>query len=1099
MSNYVTRLAFVLFLTVAACASAESSVDPLQAGFVEPPPSAWPRTWWHWTKGAITKTGITKDLEWMKRSGMAGFQLADVNFGGGQSIEPTVDFGSTEWLEALQHAASEADRLGLEMAVFSSPGWSMTGGPWVKPEQAMKKLVWSETRVAGPSKDPIQLATPPDKEGPFLDFAAGRSPSVFYRDAKVLAFRTPEAELRGHLIPVVAQSSEGEINGDLLYDGKLAGSVELAAAKDAGETWIEYQFDAPVTVRAITIAGRQGIPCGRITASDDGMDYRTVVSLPGSQLYRQARVRTFAIPATTARFYRLELTGAPLRPAETMSETAPEPAESYSLVEWRLEGGARIHRWEEKAGFGHLFEYETVSSPAVTSAATLPSGQVLDLTDQLDAAGRLHWEAPSGEWTVLRFGYSLTGARNRPATPAGHGYEVDKLSRKHTRAYFDAYSGMLSRATGELYGKSLRYWIVDSWEAGTQNWTDRMIAEFAERRGYDPTPYLPALAGRVVGDAQTSDRFLWDFRRTLADMFADNHYGELHERLADSGLGLYAEAAGVSLEIPEDTLLNKSKVDIPMGEFWFRDLHPRLMYLQDVRGAASAAHVYGKPLVAAEAFTGGGYESPFSLKKVGDYWLAQGLNRLVYHTSAHQPTDELPGNTMVGTHLHRHITWAEHVSALNTYFARICFLLQQGKPIVDVAYLLEEGAPSTPPIWADGDRHELPEGYKHDYINADVLLNRLEVDRLGRLVLPDGMAYQLLVLPESRRMRPELLAKLLDLVQSGATILGPRPRHSPSLMGQPESDSRVTELAEEIWGDLNGATRTVRTVGKGMVVWGRTVTGTLNRMELVEDLTWSGPLDTQIAWTHRRTGEADTYYLSNLTSQPASIQARFRVNNGGAELWRPDTGKVSACPVKSVAQLSEVNIQLAGNETLFVVFRDSAQEQPTAGVSRSKIVLAELTEPWSVTFPKELGAPSRIQLEMLKPLSEHENSGVKYFSGTATYAVNIEAEEAWLTPGRQLELDLGDVRDLSEVTLNGAALGLRWKPPYTYDVTDRLQAGTNRLEVKVINQWTNRIVGDLAKPEEEAVLPAVRSATRFRSPELKKSGLLGPVTILAVE
>ena len=328
--------------------------------------------------------------------------------------------------------------------------------------------------------------------------------------------------------------------------------------------------------------------------------------------------------------------------------------------------------------------------------------EVIDLTSKMKPDGTLEWDAPAGTWTVLRLGYSLTGAKNRPATPAGSGFEADKLSREHMEAYYHGYFDPLRKALGPLFGKSLRYVMMDSWEAGTNNWTERMIEEFTKRRGYSPVPYLPALTGKVVDTAEVSDRFTWDFRRTLADMWADNHYGTMADLLRKDGIGIYGEAAGVSLEMPEDTLLNKSKLEIPAGEFWVRDLHPRLMYLQDVRGAASASHVYGKKLTATESFTGGGYESPFTLKKVGDYWFAQGTNRLVFHTSAHQPLDTKPGNTMVGTHVNRNITWAELAAPFMTYLARASYMLQQGLFVADFAYLLNEGAPSTPPIWGPG-------------------------------------------------------------------------------------------------------------------------------------------------------------------------------------------------------------------------------------------------------------------------------------------------------------------------------------------------------------------------------------------------------------
>jgi hypothetical protein len=576
----------------------------------------------------------------------------------------------------------------------------------------------------------------------------------------------------------------------------------------------KYEFAQPFTARAISIAGRGGIPVGRILASDNGVDFRTLVTLPGAQLYRGGLARTFAFAETTAKFYRIELTAAPLTPAIVMSQAPSAPAKEYALLEAVLHSGARVHRWEEKAGFSFLFEYESVPTPATPASSIIQQSDIVDLTGKMNKDGSLNWNVPAGNWTIMRMGYSLTGSKNRPAVPSGLGYEVDKLSAKHTESYLRSYTDPLAQSLGPLYARSLRYVLLDSWEAGMQNWTEEMLSEFRRRRGYDPTQYLPALAGRVVISAEVSDRFLWDFRRTLADMFADNHYKVATEFLRQQGIGTYSEAAGVSLEIPEDTLLNKKHLDIPMGEFWQRDLHPSAMYYQDVRGAASASHVYGKTLVATESFTGGGYESPYSLKKIVDYWFAQGVNRIIFHTSAHQPLDTRPGNTMVGTHINRNITWAEHAPPFMTYLARNCFMLQQGKFVADLAYLLNEGAPSTMPFWGAGLQPAPPEGFDYDYVNTDVVLNRMSVNAEGRIVLPDGMSYSVLVLPEVDRMTLPVLRKIRELVKDGATVLGPKPLRSPSLAGYP-SDREVQALAAELWGDLDGVSRTRRSYGKG--------------------------------------------------------------------------------------------------------------------------------------------------------------------------------------------------------------------------------------------------------------------------------------------
>jgi len=759
----------ILFLSGTLLISAQNKTNSLDEGFKNPPESAKPRTWWHWTNSNITKEGITKDLEWMKRVGIGGMQLADVASGQGQVVEKKIYFRSPEWLDAVRHAAAEADRLNLEMTIFSSAGWSLTGGPWVKPEQAMKKLVWSEINVKGPVNYTGKLPSPPSVEGPIRNLSRGArvldSDPRFYKDCIVLAFPTSLNETENDKVVPVVTTGAGVSNPEALLDDDLNTSLTIRSGKDKKMVWIQFSFEKPFTARALTMANRAGIPVGKLIVSSDGNDFRTVAVLPGAQLYRAGKVETVSFPEVSAKYYRLEFTGAPMKPAEVMAETSTLPDSVYTFSEIKLHSGARINRWEDKAGFYHLFNYEPVESPEVPSSSAIDPATVIDLTSKMLPDGSIGWKVPAGNWTIMRFGYSLTGSKNRPAVPAGSGYEVDKLSRDYTEAYIKEYTAPIAAALGSLYGKSLQAVMLDSWEAGMQNWTDNMLSEFKNRRGYDLTPFLPCLSGYVVGNSEISDRVLWDFRRTLADMFAENHYAVLTEFLNRQGIKTYGEASGVSLEILEDALLCKKYVDIPMGEFWYRALHPELMYYQDVRGAASASHIYGKSLVAAESFTGGGFESPYTLKKIGDYWFAQGINRFVFHTSAHQPLDTKPGNTMVGTHINRNITWAEEAAPFMTYLARNSYMLQQGKYVADLVYLLDEGAPSTMPIWGPGLNPAPPEGYDYDYINADALINRISVSPDGRLILPDGMSYALLVLPNSDRMTLPVLKKINELVK----------------------------------------------------------------------------------------------------------------------------------------------------------------------------------------------------------------------------------------------------------------------------------------------------------------------------------------------
>ena len=469
----------------------------------------------------------------------------------------------------------------------------------------------------------------------------------------------------------------------------------------------------------------------------------------------------------------------------------------------------------------------------------------------------------------------------------------------------------------------------------------------------------------------------------------------------------YAEASGVALEIPEDTLLNKSKVDIPMGEFWVHALHPESMYYVDVRGAASAAHVYGKPIVATESFTGGGYESPFTLKKVADYWFAQGVNRLVFHTSAQQPLDTKPGNTMVGTHINRNITWAEMANPFMTYVARVSYMLQQGQFVADLAYLLPEGAPSTMPFWGAGLQPELPKGYDYDFVNTDVLLNRMSVGADGRLVLQDGMSYRVLVLPPTELMTPAVLRKVHELVDAGATVVGQQAVRSPSLVGYPKADDEVKALSADLWGGLDGVTNTQHPFGKGIVVWGLPLQDALAMVKAAPDFESSSTLDGSVVWIHRHLADADVYFVSNQKDAAQDVEARFRVSGKEAEIWHPASGALDEASFAIADGRTTVPLHLDERESLFVVFRNAAAVPKRVIAEPVVKTLATVSGPWEITFPPNLGAPASVRMEKLASWTDSSEEGVKYFSGTATYTKTVQAPASWFAAGSRVVLDLG--------------------------------------------------------------------------------------------
>jgi hypothetical protein len=576
-------------------------------------------------------------------------------------------------------------------------------------------------------------------------------------------------------------------------------------------------------------------------------------------------------------------------------------------------------------------------------------------------------------------------------------------------------------------------------------------------------------------------------------MFAENHYKAITEYLHNQGIKTYGEASGVSLEILEDALLCKKYVDIPMGEFWRGVMHPDLMYYQDVRGAASAAHIYGKNIVAAESFTGGGFESPYTLKKIGDYWFTQGINRIIFHTSAHQPLDTKPGNTMVGTHINRNITWAEQAEPFMKYLARNSFMLQQGRFVADLVYLINEGAPSTMPIWGSGLSPALPEGFDYDYTNADALLNLMTVSGNGRLILPGGMSYEVLVLPNTDRMTLPVLRKLYSLVSAGATVTGIRPVATPGLSGYPGSNKEFDELVFALWGDLDGISRTTRSFGKGKIIWGMPLSVILSNKGVSRDVE-SNPGSDKISWIHRRTDNAEVYFIVNRVDTTMDLSMTFRTTGREVELWDPSTGVIMPSSYSFSRGRTIVPLHLGNKESIYIIFRNSTEVRSRTVPSVQPVLLTTLAGPWEISFPAGMGAPEKVEQPGLESWTASPVEGIKYFSGTAAYKKSFIAPKSWFTGGTKIILDLGKVCDIAEVYVNNQPAGILWNSPFRTDITGMLNKGTNLLEIKITNEWTNRLAGDQSADPANKILKSPLRVFGGRS--LNDSGLLGPVTIL---
>lgn len=1118
---------FLLLIVMAGCKG--PSVDngaSLEKGFRNPPEAAKPRVWWHWMSGNITKNGIRADLEWMHRVGIGGFQNFDAALMTPQIVEKRLVYMTPEWKDAFLFTTKLADSLGLEMAIAGSPGWSESGGPWVKPEQAMKKFVWSETRIEGGNPFSGVLPKPPSETGPFQNISMTESFSLsgteaaplpeFYADAAVVAFRLANTDLSMAELQPKVTSSGGKFDLTLLTDGDLATTSMLPYTKPGEKAWIQFEFARPEIMKALTIlgggyAGMFGFgadPDNRtLEASDDGKTFIKVIDIPKGGVDQ----RTLSFNTVTARYFRFTWkTPEPQPPVNIgamfgfgggggMMPKGPTGVKIAELVLYRV---PRVNRFEEKAAFAAASDLYSAPTPGIKPEEAIQKADVIDLTPKMKSDGTLEWTPPAGKWIVLRLGYSLTGHKNSPASPEATGLEVDKLNADHVKAYFTNYLDQYKDATGGLMGqKGLQYMITDSWEAGVQNWTDNMMAEFTKRRGYEILQWLPVLTGHIVESSEASDRFLWDFRKTIGDLTVENHYDQLTDILKERNMARYTESHESGRALIADGMEVKRNAAVPMSATWTpggldRGTEVATRYKADVRESASVAHIYGQNLVAAESMTAIGSAwawSPELLKPTADMELANGLNRFVIHTSVHQPVnDKIPGLGLgpFGQWFTRHETWAEQAGPWMTYLARSSYMMQQGKFIADVLYFYGEDNNITALF---GDKlPDIPEGYSYDFVNSDALANLLAVTK-GKITTLSGMSYSLLALDtNSRQMTLPVLRKIRDLVNSGAIVVGGKPVGTPSLSDDP---SEFKAIVDQLWMNENGE----NTVGKGKVFGGRTISEVLNALNIIPDFTYTRPQDkTNILFVHRQSGNVDFYWVNNRNPKVEELEATFRIKGREAEIWHPETGKIEKASYSIVNGITKVPLHLEASDAVFVVFHNKTKETSLTIASPADPNLTAVEGPWTVSFQEKRGAPAETTFETLSPWNENTDNGIKYFSGTGTYSKTINAPAEWFSKGKEIWIDLGSVKNLAEVFVNGKSMGVAWKTPFRINMTGSLKEGENKLEIKVTNLWVNRLIGDTRPDAKEKITFTTMPFYRTESP-LLPSGLLGPVNIYCTD
>lgn len=1042
--------------------------------FKSPSKVFYPETWFHYIGGNVSIEGISTDLQAIANAGFSGIHLFHGQFGGPwPGVDPQIACLSPLWDGMVKHTAEECRRLGLRFTMQNCPGWAMAGGPWIKPENAMRHLVWSRTDLTGEAGTMgKQLPVPQPSEEDWRD----------YKDLMVIAFPTPKDDDGEPLKPVSFKSNKEEQWDDFLQ-GKAQQPMRLTSTTAEKPYWVEVEFDKEVVVRTLEFPSAN--EANHPWCFEPGIHVKLEAFLPDGTV--QDILNTDIPQSNTQDNYPISLACTETKGARKYRISIINQHD-IALKSLRLFTASRKNNWESEAGWV-LRSIERNGESKLRSALTyVDPGKIRDITSSMDAQGNLTWKAPKGKWTVLRVGHVNTGMRNSPAPPEGTGWECNKLSVEGSNAQFAGYIGRLSGENGPLAGGLLNGVLMDSWECRTQTWTDGLEEEFEKMTGYALRPWLPAVFGYVVNDQESTFRFLSDWRLVINKLFAYNFYGNMAKLAKENGLSITYET-GAGDVFPADIMEYYKFADVPMCEFWqpMTENFVGSINFKPIKPTASAARLYGKPRVAAEAFTSFSHtwdEHLQMLKEVANVNSIEGVSHLVFHTYTHNPqVGFLPPGTSfsgagIGTPFLRGQTWWKYMPEFTTYLARCSYLLERGKPVSDVLWYLGDEINHKP-----DQKAPFPEGFKYDYCNPDVLLNRLSVDN-GELVTPEGLRYRVLWLPDVPRMRPETIEKLYALIQQGATVVGEAQFGLATLSGGKEAQKRFDKAVKNIWGK---ASKTgIRPLGKGFIVSGMSIGDALNGLKIAPDVKGSGAL-----WSHRSAGNSDWYFVTTPKGESFAGSLDFR-NNGHVKLWDPMTGDVTPAVYESKEGRTFVKLDLPQAGSCFVVFRkDKPLMQRESAKDKQIIATTTLNQPWTLKYPAGWGAPESIQISELKPWKELDVSAeAKAFSGTIEYSSSFHLDTQSDT---QFILNLGNVDMIAEVSLNGKPIRTVWSAPYSMDITDAMQSGENSLVVKVTSTWFNRLVYDAGQPEADRKTWVLRWPGK--EAPLRDSGLLGPVTI----
>lgn len=1062
------RLLAAAALTAAmAITGACTSTEELARDFATPPETVQTGIYWYWISGNISEEGVVRDLHAMKRAGINRAFIGNIGQDG-LYTERNVLMMSDEWWKILHTALKTASELDIEIGIFNSPGWSQSGGPWVKPDEAMRYLASAQIEVEGPRHIETTIA----------------APAADFEDVRTIAYPAPEEYASR---PDAAIKTDfGTDNAAAIADGDPATGITLPAGR---VNTITFDCGRPYTARSLTLKLLPSPAAygARLEAEIDGT-YTTVATFTVDRSNPAINVGfdpyapvTVSFAATTARRFRL------------VTDAAAQPG---GVAEAELSAQPRIASYAEKTlakmcqtplPYWNHYMWP-VQAEIDNKAYAIDPASVQDISASIDSEGNLKWDVPEGRWIIMRTGMAPTGVTNGPATPEATGLEIDKMSSRHVRTHFDAFIGEILRRIPAEDRKTFKVVVQDSYETGGQNFTDDFMQTFESVYGYSMLPYLPAYYGYVVGDQDRSDRFLWDLRRLIADQVAYQYVGGLRDVSHEHGLTTWLECYG-HWGFPGEFLQYGGQSDEIAGEFWSAGS------LGDIenRAASSCGHIYGKTLIWAESNTSGGpaySRAPVDMKQRTDRFFAEGINASLLHLYIEQAdTLRYPGiNAPFGNEFDANNTWFSQMDLFTDYLKRCNYMLRQGLNVADVAYLIGEDAPKM-----TGEQSPaLPAGYQFDYINAEVIMRDANVSH-GRITLPHGTSYRVLVLPPVETMRPELLEKIGRMVSDGAILLGQPPRRSPSMQNYPAADAEVERMARSMWGgcfDTKGG----NDYGKGRIYNGCSLEEIFAEIDLEPDFRVES--GAPLLYNHRSMMGAEIYFVSNQSGAAVDATPEFRVDPALApERWSPVDGSITSLPqFEATATGIRMPLHLEPLESCFIVFRGKGS--PKAGDNNPTPASAvEISEPWHVAFDGKLSSPAPIEMASPADLAQNADPEIRYFSGTITYTTEFDLDDA---SAARVLLNLGRVESMAKVYVNDRYAGGAWCPPYKVDITQCVKKGRNTLRVEVVNKWVNRIVGDMQLPPEQRKISLLVNPYDASTP-LPPSGLQQAVTVETYE